>query len=114
VVGSPAYLSPEQACGLVDEEIDGRSDLYSLGVVMYQMLSGDLPLKADSSAEFLNAHLNILPEPLQTRCPGVPKALAELVMSCLRKSREHRPGSAKDFIERLGHGVARVPAVPPT
>ena len=113
VLGSPAYLSPEQASGLVDDEIDGRSDLYSLGVVMYQMLSGDLPLKADSSAEFLNAHINILPEPLEARCPTVPKPLAELVMSCLSKSREDRPPESRDFIEQLGHGRAWVPPARP-
>ncbi len=65
VIGTPAYMSPEQAKGLKGEQLDGRSDIYSLGVVAYQMLTGDLPLKADSTLELLMAHINTAPKPIR-------------------------------------------------
>jgi serine/threonine-protein kinase len=93
VIGTPAYMSPEQAAGRTDDELDGRSDLYSLGVVMYQMLSGDLPIKADSELALLNAQINTPPAPLANRCPELPEPITKLVMSCLNKDRADRPAN---------------------
>ena len=64
VIGTPAYMSPEQAKGLRGDQIDGRSDIYSLGIVMYEMLLGALPFKADSSVQWILAHLPTPPRPL--------------------------------------------------
>ncbi len=111
VIGSPPYLSPEQASDSTDEEIDGRSDLYSLAVVMYQMLSGTLPLNAESTAELLHAHINVVPRPLEERCPWVPKSLSDLVMSSLSKDRNRRPKDARAFIDLLEQKTKGVPTV---
>ncbi len=93
LIGTPAYMSPEQAMGKRGEELDGRSDLYSLGVVMYQMLAGDLPLKADSEMQMLMAQINTRPAYIRTRRPDLPEAIASLVMRCLEKLPDQRPGS---------------------
>lgn len=108
-IGTPAYMSPEQAAGRTDDEVDGRSDLYSLGVVMYQMLSGDLPIKADSELALLNAQINTPPAPLADRCPDLPEPLTELVMSCLSKDRADRPANPGE-IGRLLDEWQRRPA----
>ena len=99
LVGTPAYMSPEQAMGKRGDELDGRSDIYSLGVVMYEMLAGDVPLKADSELQFRMAHVGTAPLPIRQLRPDIPEALAYLVMSCLEKDRDQRPASAKAFID---------------
>ena len=103
VIGTPAYMSPEQARGIKGDELDGRSDLYSLGIVMYQMLAGGLPFKADTGMEWILAHLQTPPKPLWEACPDVriPPPVGELVMRCLEKDRELRPASAAVLIEHL-------------
>jgi serine/threonine-protein kinase len=72
-IGTPAYMSPEQCAG--DKEVDGRSDLYSLGVLAYQMLSGTLPFSGSSTAAILVKQLSEAPTPLDQRAPSVPPAL---------------------------------------
>ncbi len=101
LIGTPAYMSPEQAMGKRGEELDGRSDLYSLGVVMYQMLAGDLPLKADSEMQMLMAQINTRPAYIRTRRPDLPEAIASLVMRCLEKLPDQRPGSGNVLIEEI-------------
>jgi len=99
VIGTPAYMSPEQAMGNSGGELDGRSDIYSLGIVTYEMLTGDLPLHADSEMGFRIAHIGTVPTPISNRRPDLPEPLVNLVMSCLAKDREHRPTSARAFID---------------
>jgi len=103
LIGTPAYMSPEQAKGLKGAELDGRSDLYSLGIVMYQMLTGELPLKADSTFELLMAHVSTLPKPVQEARPdlGIPTVVAAVAMRCLEKNRELRPASGQALIDDL-------------
>ncbi len=101
VVGTVAYMSPEQAMGRRGNELDGRSDLYSLGVMMYEMLTGDLPLKADSDVGFLVAHVNSLPAPIRSRRPEVPEPVARIVMQCLEKDRNKRPASDEAMIAAI-------------
>jgi serine/threonine-protein kinase len=103
VVGTPAYMSPEQATGKQGSELDGRSDLYSLGVVMYQMLAGELPLKADSGMGLMIAHIQTAPTDIRTRCPGLSELIADLVMRCLEKDPERRPSSGRAVIETIEH-----------
>jgi len=112
VVGTPQYMSPEQAAGKRGDELDGRSDIYSLGIVMYQMLTRELPFKADTTMGMLLAHMQTPPTPIQTLCPDlhIPEAIASVVMRCLAKDRDLRPASAKALIEQLElaeTGVAR-------
>jgi serine/threonine-protein kinase len=80
-IGTPAFMSPEQAAG--DREIDGRSDLYSLGVVGYQMLTGQLPFQASSTPSMLMKHISEKPAPVEQLRRDAPQDLAMVVMTLL-------------------------------
>ncbi|MGC1614859.1 MAG: protein kinase [Candidatus Acidiferrum sp.] len=103
VIGTPPYMSPEQAKGADSDELDGRSDLYSLGVVMYQMLTGVLPLKADTPLNMLFAQIQTPPTPIYEARPGlrIPAPVGDLVMKCLEKDRERRPQTGRELMEEL-------------
>ena len=87
-IGTPHYMSPEQAAG--DREIDGRSDLYSLGVVSYQMLTGELPFQAPTVPAILIKQITEAAPYVGDRVQGVPDDLAGSVMRCLEKEPESR------------------------
>jgi serine/threonine-protein kinase len=87
-VGTPAFMSPEQATG--DREIDGRSDVYSLGVVGYLMLAGRLPFDAATTPAMLVKHLSETPPPLWTVRPEAPRVLASILDRCLAKRPDDR------------------------
>ncbi len=114
VIGTPQYMSPEQAAGKRGDELDSRSDIYSLGVTMYQMLTGELPFKAKTTMEMLLAHMDGAPMPILWVRPEmkIPKPLADLVMSCLEKDPGKRPQSAAILAAQLARGGAVVPAPP--
>ena len=97
-MGTILYMSPEQLRG---EAVDTRSDLWSLGVVAYEMLSGASPFRADSSAVTVGRILTDEPPSLAT-VPGVPEWLAELVSKLLKKNPAERPPSATEMLGRLG------------
>jgi len=103
VIGTPQYMSPEQAMGKRGDELDGRADLYSLGVVMYQMLTADLPFKADTTMEMLLAHMQKPPAPIAALHPElqVPENVAALTMRLLEKNRDLRPASARALIQEI-------------
>src|ERR1051325_236444 len=86
--GTPHYMSPEQAAGELD--IDGRSDLYSLGVLGYYMLSGELPFDAQSFETLAAKHIAEAHRPLREVAPNAPEALCEIIDRCLAKQREDR------------------------
>ena len=112
VIGTPQYMSPEQAMGKRGDDLDGRSDLYSLGMVMYQMLSGGVPFKAETTMEMLLAHLQKPPIPIRELRPDlqIPEGIARVVMRTLEKDPDLRPASAKALIEEIEH--AEKPSVP--
>ena len=87
-VGTPTYMSPEQAMG--DREIDGRSDIYSLGVLGYQMLTGRVPFTAGNSMALLLKHVGETPRPLTELRPDTPKPLREVIDRALMKAPEDR------------------------
>ena len=91
-IGTPQYLSPEQAAG--EKEIDGRSDLYSLGILSYQMLTGELPFNAPTVAGILMKQITELPPSLADKRPDCPEDLALAVTRCLEKDPENRWPSA--------------------
>ena len=97
ILGTPVYMSPEQCRG---EALDFRSDIYSLGVVAYQMLCGQPPFSGDT-ATVMGAHLNDEPKPLRQRNPGIPKPIARVVMSALDKDPALRPQSMTAFASAL-------------
>ena len=98
-MGTLAYCSPEQMEG---KELDPRSDIYSLGVMMYEMLTMDMPLLPQNSSfgGWYQAHHNFKPEPFCNRL-GLPRKLQDLVFSCLAKAREDRPQSAREILDIL-------------
>jgi serine/threonine protein kinase len=102
-IGTPEYKSPEQIRGKTEEEVDGRSDIYSLGVVAYQALTGELPMTGNTPFEKLMAQVQSPPRPIQSTAAAshIPHRLCVLVMKCLEKSRERRPASAAALIEEL-------------
>src|SRR5271157_2818685 len=102
-IGTPSYMSPEQAMARTGEELDGRSDIYSLGVVMYQMLTGELPLQADTPFHMMMAHAQTPPRPIKQTRHGaqVPDAIARLVMRCLEKDPGRRPPNARALIGEI-------------
>ncbi|MDB4869006.1 MAG: protein kinase [Gemmatimonadales bacterium] len=101
-IGTPAYMSPEQSAG--DQAIDGRSDLYSLGVVGYQMLCGQPPFVASNTPSMLVKHLSEKPIPVDERWPDLPPDLARAVMMCLEKDPADRFPSAAAFAVALDGG----------
>jgi serine/threonine-protein kinase len=107
-VGTPAYMSPEQAVG--DREIDGRSDLYSLGVLGYQMLTGRLPFNAGNSMALLLKHVAEPPAPIVELRPDAPRTLRESIERALMKSPEDRWPTAEAMREALLAERAAAPA----
>jgi serine/threonine-protein kinase len=104
-IGTPTYMSPEQAAG--DRDVDGRSDLYSLGVVAYQMLAGEPPFHGGAAPMLLMKHMTEMPVPVQERRPDTPPQLAELVMRLLAKDPAHRVESAHAVLAALrGEGFS--------
>ncbi len=94
IVGSVAYMSPEQAEG---KKVDARSDIFSFGAIMYEMLSGQRAFRADSTPATLAAVINLEPRPLTNLAEGVPQAVERLVSRCLRKDLSRRAQHASDI-----------------
>ncbi len=98
-IGTPAYMAPEQCAG--EREIDGRTDLYALGVVGYQMLTGALPFNAGSTAALLVKHLTEAPIPLTERRADVPQDLERAIMMLLEKEPANRFPTAGALVAAL-------------
>ena len=97
-LGTPAYMAPEQAAADV---IDHRADLYALGIVAYEMLTGTLPFEAKTPQQMIAAHLARPPMPLADKRADVPPALTHIVMRCLEKDPEDRWQSADALLAEL-------------
>jgi serine/threonine-protein kinase len=101
VFGTPHYMSPEQAAG---QPVDHRSDVYSLGVIMYQVLAGQLPFEAASFMDLVTKHMFEPPAPLRQAGPhaaDLPSTLEAIVMRALQKKPEDRQGSMRELQEAL-------------
>ncbi len=100
VLGTPSYMAPEQAKGELSK-VGPRSDIYSLGVIFYQMLSGDLPFHSDTPWGLLHMHIYEHPVPLRKRNMKTPKALEHIIMKCLEKEPEHRFASVAELKKQI-------------
>jgi len=98
LMGTPLYMSPEQCRGA--GHVDERTDVYSLGVILYRMLAGRPPFMADGAGEVMLMHMSEPPPPLGKEAPSAPPELVELVHWMLAKSRDSRP-SMREVAERL-------------
>ena len=107
-IGTPAYMSPEQALG--EKESDGRSDIYSLGVVGYLMLTGELPFKASNTPSMMMKHLTEPLRPVREVRPDAPSDLAAVVEHALAKKPEDRFSNASDMASALAHPGWRAPS----
>ena len=120
-LGTPAYMSPEQASG--DPSTDHRTDIYAIGAMAYQMLSGNQVFVARSPRAIMAAHAAQMPDPIASRCPAVPSHLAELIMRSLEKQPTDRPQSAREMLANLSAMAApsdatifsgKIPVIPMT
>ncbi len=109
IVGTACYLSPEQAEG---KPVDARSDVFSFGVVLYEMLTGEKPFDRGSLAGTLSAILRDTPTPVRNLRPGTPRKLGRIVERCLEKDREQRYASAAELLSALSVCQTELNAVP--
>ena len=98
VVGSPFYMAPEQWS---EEQPDARTDIYALGIILYQLLTGVVPFKGPSLITVMKQHLFSPPPPLQLNTRGISAEVEKVVQRSLAKEREHRPRSVEEFWEEL-------------
>ena len=102
IIGTPRYMSPEQC---EEKPVDARSDIYSLGVVVYEMLAGDAPFEGNST-RLLIAHSTEPPMPLSYKRPDIPPAVEAVVMRSLDKNPSRRPQSALEFAREFDEAAA--------
>jgi eukaryotic-like serine/threonine-protein kinase len=111
IMGTAQYLSPEQARGA---PVTASSDLYSVGIVLYEMLTGKVPFTGDSAIEIAMKHLNEAPKPPSKIRPEIPEALDQVVLRALAKNPEDRYQTAEEFSEDLHRVEAGLPLSPET
>jgi serine/threonine protein kinase len=103
VLGTPFYMSPEQVSG---QKLDARSDVYSFALIVYEMLTGDLPFGGDNTQAVMISRLTVQPKPLRAVNPHVPVPVESAVMRALVRDREARTGTAGQFVKDLEDAVS--------
>jgi eukaryotic-like serine/threonine-protein kinase len=100
VIGTPAYMSPEQA--MADADLGPGCDIYALGCVVYEMLTGELPFTGATSQAVMARHLSDPPRSMRAARPDLPARVEDAVLAALAKTPAERPGSGADLLRRLG------------
>jgi len=115
VLGTPQYMSPEQAEGSPGDSIDGRADLYSLGVVLYEAMTGRLPFQAETMQQWIRHHSGTVPRAPHDMRPdlGIPPAVSAIVMKALEKRREDRFADAEAMMAAIEMAEASLVAEAP-
>jgi serine/threonine-protein kinase len=114
-LGTLEYMSPEQLMG---QQLDGRSDIYALGILAYELMCGRLPFDAKTPTEMITGHLKTVPPPPSKHVPAIPPELDAIILKCLEKSRDKRFADTNELRAALaalaaGSGTAKVlPASP--
>jgi serine/threonine-protein kinase len=103
VLGTPPYMSPEQFTG---KALDSRSDIYSLGVMTYEMLAGRLPFDADTPWQWATQHMSVQPIPFEVSAPSknIPDGMRKAILRALSKHKEDRQPTAREFFAELSDG----------
>lgn len=97
-VGTPDYMAPEQIKG---QRGDQRTDVYAVGMMLYEMIAGSLPYDGDNALAIMNQHVTVSPPPLHCHYAGVPHALEEVVLKAIRRNAEHRWPTMQAFRQAL-------------
>ncbi len=108
IIGTPVYMAPEQ-CTSRRGPVDHRADLYALGVVLYEMVTGAPPFRGPTLGDLLDQHLNSTPTPPRSVNAAIPARLEVLILELLAKEREHRPATANDVVGALAIGADTSP-----
>lgn len=95
IMGTPAYMSPEQAKG---EETDQRSDIYSIGVIMYEMFTGVLPFDAETRDEYVRKHIEEKPKSPTQANPLLPSSISQIILKCMQKDKNERYQAVKEIL----------------
>jgi serine/threonine protein kinase len=111
VVGTPDYMSPEQCRG---EQLDGRSDVYSCGIMLYELATGQTPFSAPTPVALLNRHMNVEPTPPSLITPSIDSRLESIILKALAKDPGERQQSMRDLRRELGALLAQSGASRPT
>jgi serine/threonine-protein kinase len=111
VVGDPRYISPEQVMGIT--ALDSRSDLYSVGILLYQALTGTVPFRSPNDFDVMVAHIGSAPVPPSSRNPGISPELDQIVLKALAKKPDERFSNAREFRMALASVGGIAPQSPP-